>query len=433
MVRWTEGAYAVIVLLLLTSSSPAEVFDGILDNDPDQPWHIVSDEISYDEKAACYIAKGNVVISKDEKNLVADFVRFDYKSMLVLATGRHVIMTTGEDIIAGTRIKMDLKSETGTIDNGSIFLKKNHFHIKGDKIQKTGKNTYAVDRAFLSTCDGGNPDWKITGRKLKVKIEGYGLVSHAALWVKKIPVFYSPLLVFPAKLKRQSGLLLPQIGHSDRKGTEYTQPFYWAINESSDATFYEHYMSRRGHKAGLEYRYMLDEVSQGTIMYDYLHDKKTDDGTQKSSDDWGYEDDNWTRPNSDRYWFRMKHNHALPYGTDYPWYNPIWPESAATIVTERGAIRMYGAIHQTRRGFIHRSGLDPYNHPGNNEWEFRNFTYHYDGEHSSTGYNKDYHYDKRFLFISPLDYPKVYKGLGEAAFTSLEQFAWYFKPVPKDK
>ncbi len=123
--------------------------------------------------------------------------------------------------------------------------------------------------------------------------------------------------------------------------------------------------------------------------------------------------------------------YQYPYGTDYPWYNPIWPESAETIVTERGTIHNYGAIHQTRRGYIHRSGSDPYNHPpGNDEWEFSNFTYHFDGPHPSTGYHKDYHYDKRFLFVTPPDYPKVYKGLGEAAFTSLEQYAWFFKQIP---
>lgn len=122
--------------------------------------------------------------------------------------------------------------------------------------------------------------------------------------------------------------------------------------------------------------------------------------------------------------------HAIPYGTDYPWYNPIWPESSNTIVGERGAIHMYGAIHQTRRGYVHRSGIDPFNHPGDNQWDISNEVYHFDGTHPSTGYDKDYHYDNRFLFVSPPDYPKVYKGIGESSLTSLEQFAWYFKTPP---
>jgi len=281
-------------------------------NDHEKPWHIIADEIKSDNKADQYIGKGNVVITKGDEKLTADFVHFDQKTMKVYAKG-HVIMKAGEDTLTGTSIEMDLKSETGTIYNGTVFIKENHFYIKGNKIQKVGKNSYAVDKASITTCDSDTPAWKITGRDLKITIEGYGFVKHAALWAKKVPVLYTPFLVFPVKLRRQSGLLLPQIGYSDRKAEEYGQPFYWAINESSDATFYLHHMGLRGEKLGVEYRYVLDENSKGTLMFDFLDDKKVDDGTPGSTENWGYKDDNALRPNSDRYWFRMKHDQSMPF------------------------------------------------------------------------------------------------------------------------
>ena len=312
-------AYLAFILIIV-SVIPAYASDGTHhrlfnsdDNDPNEPWHIAADEISYDQEADQYSASGNVIITKKDRKLTADFVRFDHKTMKVYAKG-HVIMTAGEDILTGSSMEMDLKAETGTLYNGTIFLKSNHFYIRGKKIQKVGKDSYAVDKASITTCDGDKPAWKITGRNLKVTIEGYGFVNHATLWAKKVPVLYTPFLVFPAKLKRQSGLLPPQIGFTDRKGAEYIQPIYWAIDESSDATFYLHYMGYRGKKIGFEYRYVLDESSKGTLMYDFLNDKKIDDGTDDSSKDWGYEDDNVLRPNSDRYWFRMKHDQEIPFG-----------------------------------------------------------------------------------------------------------------------
>jgi LPS-assembly protein len=276
------------------------------------PWHIVADEINYDDQAKVYIGRGNVVITKKDKNLNADNVRFNQNTMDVFAEG-HVVMTVGKNVITGTSMKMNLESETGTIYNGTIFIDENHFFITGDKIQKVGKDSYSADKASVSTCDGDSPAWKITGRNLKVTVEGYGFVKHAALWAKKVPVFYSPFLVFPVKLKRQTGLLAPQFGYSDRKGGEYIQPFFWAINESSDATFYSHYMGFRGEKLGLEYRYILDEQSKGTLMVDFLDDRQVDDGSP-DSEKWGYTGDNALRPNSDRYWFRMRHDQALPKG-----------------------------------------------------------------------------------------------------------------------
>ncbi len=93
-------------------------------------------------------------------------------------------------------------------------------------------------------------------------------------------------------------------------------------------------------------------------------------------------------------------NYVYPYGTDYPWYNPVWPESSTDIVFERGILHVWGSIAQRRCGFIHRSGSDPYNHPpGNNEWDLDNF--HFDGIHPPTGYAKDYHYDSRFMEMQP--------------------------------
>ena len=111
-------------------------------------------------------------------------------------------------------------------------------------------------------------------------------------------------------------------------------------------------------------------------------------------------------PNSD------SSNYAYPYGTDYPWYNPVWPESSDDIVFERGDLTIFGSFLQRRRGAIHRSGMDPYNHPGlnpynpgDNEWDMDE--YHFDGHHGSTGYGKDYHYDSRLAFTQPPDFPSL--------------------------
>ncbi len=50
-------------------------------------------------------------------------------------------------------------------------------------------------------------------------------------------------------------------------------------------------------------------------MFDGMEDRKVDDA-ESANADWGYGDDRYLRPNSDRYWFRMKADQALPYGMD---------------------------------------------------------------------------------------------------------------------
>jgi hypothetical protein len=96
--------------------------------------------------------------------------------------------------------------------------------------------------------------------------------------------------------------------------------------------------------------------------------------------------------------------YQYPYGTDLPWYNPIWPESAEDIVFERGHIRLFGSMIQRRRGYIHKSGTDPFNHNGN-EWDLENFQF--DGTHPSTGYAKDYQYDSRLKYQDLINFPSL--------------------------
>jgi LPS-assembly protein len=118
-----------------------------------------------------------------------------------------------------------------------------------------------------------------------------------------------PYLFFPVKTKRQTGLLVPEMNYSSENGAGYAQPFFWAINDSSDMTLFSHYLSRRGERMGAEYRQVFAEDSKIVIMMEGLHDRQRN--KEVTEGDYGYDGDDWARPNSDRYWFRMKQDHAF--------------------------------------------------------------------------------------------------------------------------
>jgi LPS-assembly protein len=282
--------------------------------DPNIPWQLEADEIFYDQNYDAYVAKGNVSIYKGNIKLVADFVRFEQEQMKAYAEG-NVVLTNGEDILSGSSMDLDLEDQIGSVEDGYLFIKENNYHLTGDVIKKVGEKTYTIDDATLTTCDGENPAWKITGKDVKVTAEGGGSARHATMWAKSAPVLYTPYFYYPARKNRQSGLLFPEFGKSDRWGWYYNQPFFWAIDKSSDATFYAHYMDERGIKGGVEYRYYLDDWSKGTWMLDGFDDKQTDRGGE-SSKDWGFEDGTTDilRKNATRYWLRGSHHQKMPYG-----------------------------------------------------------------------------------------------------------------------
>ncbi|MBI9088752.1 MAG: LPS-assembly protein LptD [Desulfobacterium sp.] len=275
----------------------------------DTPWHISALKGTHDQERNLYIAEGEVVIKGGNTRLEADYVEFSNATKDALARG-HVLLISGEDTVTCESMRLNLATETGTIYDGTVFIQKNNFYIRGDKITKTGKDTYQAGKASLTSCSGDDPDWKISARDVKVTMEGYGFAKHATVWAKNVPALYTPFLAFPAKTKRQTGLLAPQYAISDRKGFQFTQPLFLALSRSSDATLYADYMDKRGIKLGAEYRYLLDNGSKGTAFLDFMDDRKIDDGTDATKD-YRY-DSTPNRTNTDRYWFRMKHDQNLP-------------------------------------------------------------------------------------------------------------------------
>jgi LPS-assembly protein len=109
-------------------------------------------------------------------------------------------------------------------------------------------------------------------------------------------VLYLPYLVFPAKTTRQTGLLPPRLSYSrDKNGLDVEIPFYWAVSDSADATFFQRYMEKRGFKEGVEFRYTAGADSSGLFYGDLINDRKRiADGTGTMSRDWQDDRNRWS-------------------------------------------------------------------------------------------------------------------------------------------
>jgi LPS-assembly protein len=275
-----------------------------------EPWEISAKSLSYDREAEVYVAEGDVVITKGDVALHAQRAVYDRKTGHAEVSGT-VRLESGGDTLTGDSGTFDLNTETGSIVNGALFLRENHYYISGARMEKLEDDTYVVKECRLTTCDGSRPAWTITGSEVKVTLESYGTIKDAAFRIREIPVFYSPYLIFPGKQKRQTGLLPPKLGYSARNGLDTEIPFFWAISDQVDATLYERYLAQRGYMQGLELRYLEDKDSKGTFLGDIL----LRDQRKKELDDTSdLEVSPYPRNNDTRYWVRGKADQQLPGG-----------------------------------------------------------------------------------------------------------------------
>ncbi|MBN2033939.1 MAG: LPS-assembly protein LptD [Deltaproteobacteria bacterium] len=283
--------------------------DRVIDNESG-PWEIRAEKMIYLQEEGLYVGEGQVVVRRGTEVLSADRARYNERTGMIEVQG-NVFLESKGDMLRAREAVFNLQSQTGRIAGGHIFLKENHYYISGETIEKTGPNTYAVRKCRVTTCDGERTDWSITGSEVKITLEGYGTVKNAVFRIRGYPALFFPYLIFPAKTKRQTGLLPPSAGYSSRRGAELEIPFFWAISDQMDATFYERYMTDRGYMQGLEYRYVAEGDSKGTFILDILSDKVQEkDLTDPDEVDLSP----FPRTNDTRYWFRSRTDQQLPLG-----------------------------------------------------------------------------------------------------------------------
>jgi LPS-assembly protein len=279
--------------------------DNLLGDD-ETPWQVTAKSLTYKDNGVV-IAEGDVVITKGQQSLQAQKAVYHTKTGIAEVAKGFRLESAG-DILEGEQGVFDLEKQTGKITTGRLFLSGNHFYVSGDVFEKTGEDTYLIKNCELTSCEGTTPDWSITGSEIRVTLEGYGTVKHAAFRVRQTPILYLPYMIFPAKTKRQSGLLPPRVGYSTLNGADMEVPFFWAISDQTDATFYQRYMTERGYMQGLEFRYLLDRDSEGTYFFNILSDQKEKD----LSDPDDVKISPFQRKNDIRYWFLGKSDQSLP-------------------------------------------------------------------------------------------------------------------------
>ncbi|MBI5248135.1 MAG: LPS-assembly protein LptD [Desulfomonile tiedjei] len=235
------------------------------------PIQISYERLSVSKQDNTYTATGNVALTQGNFRLRADSIVYSGNTGELTASGK-VIVRMGGDVLEADKLTIMLKSATGILYDGKLLLTRHNIYLEGKKLEKTGPSSYRIDEGSFTTCDGAIPDWRIRGKGLDVTLEGYGVLKHGFFYIKDIPVFYLPWLVYPAKRKRQTGFLMPTLANSSLKGFDVRLPFFVDISPSIDATIVPRICTLRAAQVGLEFRYFPNEDFQGRFYGEYTHD-----------------------------------------------------------------------------------------------------------------------------------------------------------------
>lgn len=227
----------------------------------DQPVTFSADQVEYDKDAALVTARGHVEAWQADHVLRADQVTFDRNTGVAAATGHVVLLEPDGEVLFADYAEMSNNMNDGILKDMRALLQQNG-RLAANGAQRTGGQINELSKVVYSTCNlcaqdpSRPPLWQIRAASAVQDLEHKRIEYHdATLEMFGVPVAWFPYFWHAdPSVKRESGLLPPLLGVSSRLGAFYGQPYYWVIDEQSDATFLPLLTTAAGPQLDVEYR-----------------------------------------------------------------------------------------------------------------------------------------------------------------------------------
>ena len=211
----------------------------------------------------------------------------------------------GEKILIITNYNLP-KSEKFYFENAIINLAEQKFIAKDTKIDLSkdifnnsendprlkgvssisDSNTTIIKKGVFTSCKKNDdcPPWSISAGEIKHnKIKKQLIYKDAVLKIYDLPVLYFPKFFHPdPSVKRQSGILQPEINSSNNLGNSVTLPYFKVISNNKDLTLNPTLFENSTSMLTTEYR-AINEKNKILADVGYVNGYKSTTTNKKSS------------------------------------------------------------------------------------------------------------------------------------------------------
>ena len=214
--------------------------------------YLEADELINDEIAGVLTASGEVEGRYQDRTLRADKVVYNLDSGLVIASGNVVLIDANGSTQYANKLELSNELEAGTAADFTARQAGGGI-MAAAFATRTEEGEIELYNAYYTACepckeDGRikKPSWRIKARKVRQDKETRTVRYNDAVFeFLGVPLFWTPYLAHPdPSAGRSSGLLTPFVGLSSSKGLNARLPYYWAIDDYTEATFTPHIFER---------------------------------------------------------------------------------------------------------------------------------------------------------------------------------------------
>lgn len=270
------------MLAALAATTPAHAQLAIGRRPPGQPTPVpvnrtdpvtfTADEVQYDREHALVTASGNVEAWQNDHVLRADKVTFDRNTNVAAAQGHVVVVEPDGQVLFSDYAELTEGMREGVLKGMRAILAENGRLVANGARRVEGK-VNELSRAIYTTCNlcatdpTKPPLWQIRARTAVQDTENKRIEYRDVV----LDIYGQPVAAFPyfwhadPSVRRESGFLVPSVGSAKHLGVFATIPYYYVIDEQSDATFTPTLSSQQYGNLSTQYRRRFND---GTLLFD---------------------------------------------------------------------------------------------------------------------------------------------------------------------
>ena len=272
---WRSLLLALVLILTATGEGVAQSGQHNAPPAPirrDQPVYYQADSATYDRDSGIATLTGHVEFWQGDRILLADKVTYDRNSNVVAASGSVVLLEPDGRAVFSDYAEMSGGMKDGVLSGMSALLAENG-RLVANGARRIDARINELSRLVYTTCNLCKEDptraplWEIRARDAIQDIDNKRIEYHDALVdIYGLPVIWLPYFTHPdPSAKRSSGILIPLIGYTKHLGAFVSVPYYWVIDDQSDATFSPLIATGNGPALDFQYRRAFNN---GTIRID---------------------------------------------------------------------------------------------------------------------------------------------------------------------
>ncbi len=317
-------------------------------------FEITANKIEVFHQPEIVVAKGDVVISREDLIIWAEEIRYEIETQYITLKKFKIFDISKNATIEGNEGFLDIRNEELWTDQIFLYLKKEQIRIKAFDFRKNALNEYFAKKAFITTCEWeceekrDFPAWSLEVDNFILTPEGISEGSASKFRIGKVPLAYIPKTVYmpkmslPITIPRKTGFLNPKFAQGSRLGVGVQFPFFWTLTDQIDFTISPLYFTKRGLLIDLENQFLFREDLKGILKFRYLKDIKKEGYAIKEE------------PKKNKWWIVGKIDYAVKPNLDI--------HLDLDSVSERGFLEEFdvgeGSYSNTKSIFLERFSRD---------------------------------------------------------------------------